>query len=99
MLFTVVSESGLSPDEVNRVLFDVPTVRHGHMKPVANFEYGETRSCFIGQGQVVALLPPCTEAQRKDYLAHIADEHHKNLGEKPAKLLVLVARELFQVAE
>jgi tetratricopeptide (TPR) repeat protein len=88
MLFAVVSDSGLSADHFNRVLFDVPTVRHGYMRAVADFDYGPTRACHIGEGRVLALLPRCGAAERKDYLAHVADEYRKTLGEKPARLLV-----------
>ncbi|HEX8140679.1 MAG TPA: hypothetical protein VF544_24140 [Pyrinomonadaceae bacterium] len=88
LLFTVVSSSGLSPDEINKALFDLPSIRHGYMQPVASFEYGDTRSCYIGDGQVLALVPADTSAERDERLARIADEQRKNLGELPAKLLV-----------
>jgi hypothetical protein len=88
LLFTVVGEAGLSADEMNRVLFDVPPVRHGYLRPTANFEYGQTRSCVIGDGRVVAVIPKGGENERKDHLAHIADEHRKNLGQKPQTVLV-----------
>src|SRR5689334_10192868 len=57
LLFTVVSDAGLSADQVNQVMFDVPAIRRGYMQPVANFEYGEARSRYLGNGLVVALLP------------------------------------------
>ncbi len=88
LLFAVVSQLGLSADEVNRTLFDLPTLRHGHVRAVGQFEYGETRSCLLGSRRVLALVPRASEAARKDHLAHIADEHRKNLGVKPSKLLV-----------
>lgn len=87
-LFGVTTDAGLTPDELNRALFDVPPVRHGYMRPVANFEYGSTRSCSIGDGRVVVLAPPASANERWDHLAHIADEHRKNLGEVPKSLLV-----------
>ena len=88
LLFTVVSDAGLSAEETNRALFDLPTVRHGHMRPVANFEYGLTRSCYLGDRRVVAVIPRCEGGQRRDYLAHVADESRKTLGQKPDTLVV-----------
>jgi hypothetical protein len=89
LLFTVVSDAGLTADELNRALYDVPTIRHGHMRPVANFEYGTVRSCFIGNDRVVTVIPRVADdARRRDLLAHIGDEHRKNLGTAPGKLLV-----------
>jgi hypothetical protein len=88
LLFTAASSAGLSAEEISQALFDLPPIRHGYMLPVANFEYGDTRSCYIGNGQVIALLPADSSDERKDRLARIADEQRKNLGEKPAKLVV-----------
>ncbi|HVG33778.1 MAG TPA: hypothetical protein VM911_11875 [Pyrinomonadaceae bacterium] len=88
LLFTAVSSSGLPAEAVNKALFDLPPIRHGYMQPVANFEYGDTRSCYIGNGQVLALVPADTSAERDERLARIADEQRKNLGEMPTKLLV-----------
>jgi hypothetical protein len=87
-LFAVVGDAGLSADELNRALFDVPTLRHGYLRPVASFEYGPTRTCRLDGERVLVLLPKCGEAQRKDYLAHAADEHRKSLGARPGRLLV-----------
>jgi hypothetical protein len=81
LLFAAVAAFTPSTEEFNRTTFDLPAVRHGYLKPLANFEYGETRSRFIGEGIVLALVPANTSANaRKDYLAHVADEHRKNLG-------------------
>src|SRR5205807_7845314 len=71
-----------------QALFDLPPIRHGYMQPVANFEYGDTRSCYIGNGQVIALVPADTSDERNERLARIVDEQRKNLGEKPAQLIV-----------
>ncbi len=89
LLFTAVSASGLSAEEINKSLFDVPPIRHGYVQPVANFEYGDTRSCYIGGGQVIALVPAGSDAgARGEQLARIADEQRKNLGEMPARVWV-----------
>ena len=88
LLFTAVSASGLSAEEVNKTLFDLPPIRHGYMQPVADFEYGDARSCYIGDGQVLALVPADTSDERTERLARIADAQRKNLGTLPAKLLV-----------
>lgn len=88
LLFTVVSNAGLEADQVNRVLFDVPPVRFGHVQAVAHFEYGETRTCVLGDGEVIALIPKCEQKERRDHLASIADEQRKTLGAIPDELLV-----------
>ena len=44
-------------------IFDLPTIRHAHLRPIANFEYFLTRSCYLGDGMVVALVPKCTEPE------------------------------------
>jgi hypothetical protein len=84
LLITVVSNSGLSPQAVNKTLFDLPPIRYGYMQPIANFEYEDTRSRYVGNGIVVALLPVCSSEDRVERLAHVADEHRKNTGEMPA---------------
>ncbi|WZO96082.1 hypothetical protein EP7_003058 [Isosphaeraceae bacterium EP7] len=88
LLITVVSDAGLSTSERNQALFDVPTVRHDYMRTTANFEYGPSRSCALGNHRVLALVPKGPEAERKDHLARIADEYRKNTGAKPAELVV-----------
>jgi hypothetical protein len=88
LLFAVASDSGLSREEINKSLFDMPPIRYGYMQPVASFEYGDTRSLHIGEGQVIALLPADQPEESVDHLAQIADCHRKNRGQIPATLLV-----------
>lgn len=88
LLFSVVSAAGVSAEDANTALFDLPPIRHGLMRPVANFEYGDTRSCYIGDGRVLALVPAGASEERAEQLARIADEHRKNLGETPTRLLL-----------
>lgn len=89
ILFTVVSDAGLTVQEMNQVLYDVPAVRYGYMRPIANFEHGTTRSVVIAEQQVLALVPAAvTPLKRQDLLAHIADEHRKDLGEVPTDIHV-----------
>lgn len=112
LLFAVLNDSKLPAAALNQVTFDLPASRRKYFQPVANFEYGETRSRFIGGGKIVVLIPICNENERFDYLASVADEHRKNLGETPATLLVfeykinptqqtaeLTRREDFKVAD
>ena len=89
LMFTVLSDTDLSAEEVSQSIFDIQIIRYGYTQPVANFEYGDMHSCCIGDGKVLALIPSgVSEDERTDYLAHIADEHRKNLGEIPTFLLV-----------
>lgn len=91
-LLTIISGSGLPPKEVAEAVYDLPAIRQETLRRVANFEYGETRSRVIGDGEVVALVPsddaPQASARRRDNLARIADEQRKNLGTLPAELIV-----------
>ena len=88
MLLAVLSDAGLSPQRLNEATFDLPPSRHGFFRPVATFEYGATRSRFVGEGKVVALIPEGTSPQQADHLAQVFDEHRKNVGEAPAAVLV-----------
>lgn len=83
LLTNTVASSGASLGEINQALYDQPSVRHGYMEQLSNFEYGETRSRYVGRGTVIALLP--TGSQREaDLLARVADQQRKDLGEVPA---------------
>jgi hypothetical protein len=89
LLFAILSDAGLTVERLNEIAFDLPASRHGYLRPIANFEYGATRSRFIGDGKVVALIPADSTAdERSDYLAQVFDEHRKNLGEAPTLVLV-----------
>ena len=95
LIYTILSESGLPAEKISRIVYDLPPVRHGYIEPVANFEYGETRSLLIGEGLIIALVPAfkkdgdsVPESALRDYLAHIADEHRKNVGEKPSRMIL-----------
>ena len=89
LLFTILSGKGLSVSEINQSTYDVPVVRYDYVSPVSNFEYGTTRSLYIGDGRIVALVPKATsKEQRMDDLAHIADRHRKDQGVTPEKVEV-----------
>ena len=89
LLLTAISRQGLSAKDINEAVYDLPPVRYSYMSPVANFEYGQTRSIYIGNGQVIAIVPQnSSSAERQDDLAHIADHHRKDLGKAPTSLLV-----------
>lgn len=87
LLFTAVSDAGLSPAEMDEAMFDLPAVRHGYLNAVAAFEYGKVRSCHIGKGRVVAVLPRGSEAERADDLAAVVDRHAKDTGRIPETVL------------
>lgn len=89
LLFTLASDQSLNAKEINQSLYDISTVRHGYMRAISNFEYGTTRSLYVGKGEVVALIPTGLEAgKRSDALAKITDKHRKDLGKKPSSVLV-----------
>jgi hypothetical protein len=94
LLFAAVAALQPSAEEYNKILFDLPASRQGYMRPTGTFEFGETRSRFIGNGRGLALIPAAArDAQRKDFLGLIADEQRKNLGE-PFDSLIVVEYEL-----
>lgn len=88
MLYTLLSNSGLNRKEFAETIFDMPPVRYGFNNSLGNFEFGETRSKFIGKGQVIALVPTSDDKKRTDNLGHILDEIRKNQGEIPQKVYV-----------
>ncbi|HVG19061.1 MAG TPA: hypothetical protein VNI02_08400 [Blastocatellia bacterium] len=88
LLFAALTASDLSAKEISQSLYDLPAIRRGYLRPVGKFEYGETRSCYYGDGNVVALLPDDKPDARADMLAHIADEQRKNSGELPKAVVV-----------
>lgn len=89
LLFAVLSDAGLSADQLNEVTFDLPASRYGYLRKIANFEFGRTRSRAIGDGRVVALVPGgASEEERNDQLNHVFDEQRKNLGQVPDRLIV-----------
>jgi hypothetical protein len=84
LLLTALSGKGLSSQQLSQGAYDLPLVRYDFMNPVANFEYGATRSRSIDKDRIIALVHKAsTPEQRKDDIAHIADRHRKDQGEKP----------------
>ena len=89
LLFTVESDRSFSTREISETSYDISPVRYDYLKPISNFEYGDTRSLYIGKETIVALIPQDISPEtRIDYLAHIADKHRQNLGRVPEKLEV-----------
>ncbi|MBS1911118.1 MAG: hypothetical protein JST22_03955 [Bacteroidetes bacterium] len=89
LLYAVVSSSGLSQQRISEALFDVPVVRYGYRQYLGAPEYGVTRSCYVGSGIVIAVVPKSdTGCLRIDHLARIADEHRKNTGSIPDTIQV-----------
>jgi hypothetical protein len=89
LLLTIASDKNFSANDINNSLYSLSPIRYGYLKPVSNFEYGDTRSFSIGNGKIVALLPKVISQQEKlNNLASIADKYRKNLGKKPTKIEV-----------
>ena len=89
LLFAAASSAGLSPEQLNQSLYDLPALRHGYMRPVANLEYGEARSCTIGDGHVLVLVPTGDGARRDALIADALDAQRKNLGSEPKVVTVI----------
>ncbi|MEP7233278.1 MAG: hypothetical protein ABI691_23670 [Ginsengibacter sp.] len=89
LLYSLISNSGLKRKEVAEATFDLAPVRYGFNASLANFDYGDTRCKFIGNGEVIALVPIVSDAKaRIDDIAHIVDEVRKDQGEKPQTVYV-----------
>jgi hypothetical protein len=81
LLVAALTDAMADVEELNRILADMPLLRHGYLRPLGVLEFGTTRSRYIKDGFVVALIPArVSEMARKDFIAHIADEHRKNQG-------------------
>jgi hypothetical protein len=87
LLLTVATGAELDPQQLNQVMWDLPPVRHSATQQVADFDYGETRSRDIGNGEIVALIPAAS-SKRTELLARIADEQRNNTGHIPKTLIV-----------
>ncbi len=89
LLFTIASSSGLSRDAINRITFDLPPIRYGFLEATSHFQFGELRSLYMGNGQVIALIPADLQGDlRTDRLAQIADDQRKATGNIPVSLFV-----------
>jgi hypothetical protein len=83
LVFAIASDRDFTADRINETLFDLPTMRHDYMKPVADFEYGETRHINLDK-KVVGLVPKAdTKENRNEHIGYIADSYRKTTGEKP----------------
>src|SRR5438067_5068045 len=88
LLYVVVADSGATAEEARQVLYDLPPMRRGYLTAVANYDYGMSRSRVIGE-DALALIPAGEgAAQRRDYIAEIADEYMKNTGKPPQSVAV-----------
>lgn len=83
LLLTVISDSGLSANDIGNTLFDLPPLRYGYLKASGQFEYGESRSVYIGNNQILALVPAnASQEARDDAISDVIDRHRKDqLGE------------------
>lgn len=83
LLLTVISDSGLSANDIGNTLFDLPPLRYGYLKASGQFEYGESRSVYIGNNQILALVPAnASQETRDDAISDVIDRHRKDqLGE------------------
>jgi hypothetical protein len=88
LVLSLLSNSGLPRDALNKLAFDLPPVRAGYLEPIAQFEYGGSRTRPLGEGRVLALVPNQTSDQRLVTLEHIADEQRKNTGQIPKTMMV-----------
>lgn len=88
LLLTILSNINLAEDALNDATFDLPPVRYGFLQKVSNLEFGKTRSKYLGDDLIVALVPECSKEEEFDYLAHIVDQHRRDLNFIPATIEV-----------
>jgi hypothetical protein len=89
LLLAILTNSGFSPEQLNEVTFDLPPTRYGFLKGVGDWEFGEVRSRAVGNGIVIALIPANAGERRMAYLADIADQNRKNLGQRPNQFVII----------
>jgi hypothetical protein len=84
LVYAIASDRDFTADRINQTLYDLPPVRYGYNKELANFEYGDTRQFSLGNGKVVALLPKTTTQEKRiEEIAYIADSYRKNISKIP----------------
>ncbi len=88
VLVATAGSLGLSADELSRALADVPVSRRDYLRGTAQPEFGVTRTCDIGKGRAVAVIPAGDDDEKRDHLAHVADEYRKNRGTAPDSVVV-----------
>ncbi|MGC4075395.1 MAG: hypothetical protein QM760_23430 [Nibricoccus sp.] len=88
LLWIVVQQAENDVGKLNSILFDIPAIRERYLRPILRFEYGRVRSCALANGEVLALVPKASVAQRADDLSGIVDEQRKNLGYMPGNMHV-----------
>jgi hypothetical protein len=87
LLYTAVSATGLTPEQLSRVLYDVPPVRADFLETVADPPTGPVRSAYLGHGEVLVLTPGQMDAERDEF-ARMLDDHRRNTGQMPRWLHV-----------
>jgi hypothetical protein len=88
LLYTVVSASNLDAEAMRNALYDVPPLRAGYIRPIAAFDFGETRYRVIDKDGTVVALIPAGHPRRSELLAQIADAARNSLGSKPSSVRV-----------
>ena len=88
LILSILSEIGLSEEEYNKVILDYPVSRLEHLSLYSNMEYGLTRSRYIDDGLIIALIPSSRRNQKKDHIAYMADEWRKTIGSKPDSIWI-----------
>jgi len=88
LLYSIINNIELSEEGINKILHDVPIIRHGYNHALHDLEYGELRSKLLPDNSVVALIPKTSAPKQQDHLAHIAEKQRKNLGSIPDKFVV-----------
>lgn len=79
LLLTVISDSGLTAYDIGNAVFDLPPLRYGYVKASGQFEYGTSRSCYIGDGRILAIIAGnVSAAAREDAIADVIDRHRKD---------------------
>jgi hypothetical protein len=86
ILYSLVSAAGLDEKQFAQVTYDLAPVRYGFNNTLGNFEYGQTRAKYLGDGKVIALIPEGDEKEDQDNIAHVLDDIRKNQDQIPNKV-------------
>ena len=90
LLYLVVTAAADSARDVLDITAEMSPVRRGFALPSTQYQHGEVRSAYLGDGTVVLLIPQDRTAEvRSDTVAQTADRHSILQGERIQRALIV----------
>ncbi len=88
LLYTVVSSTARSAQEVSRMMYDLPPFRGDYFGLTVNLPAGPMRIAYLGNGEAIVLVPEESEPTRLDEMGEAADAYRTDFGKKLSRLHV-----------